>query len=659
MFKTKKNLNSLEHIIGSVDKTNPIHFKEKNEFFFRNADTIITSVHKNNNNNFITLLGTRFPSKDIISTFDSKKERFLIEQKIKKVLPKSSCNSKILSQEKELKNFGGKELFQEFEHQNNINDQDEILNKFRSTYTSKFLNGTISEFNSTKMSFFNNKEKAKSKLFVDKLSKKKMNNNNLNLKLKQNKGISTMSYTINEKNLIEVPKLMKISKSNSKIDFHNQSIRYMSSNKKPTINVMKKSKSHNLLDLNRENLTSKKGVSPKNDLFFTQTKFKTNQINSKIKEKLKNKTIIKKEFIKSIKISNMKKKDSNNENNKENFITPKKFSKRNNEIKSLITNLEPENTIQPKNNKFYSNLKKNNKSIHLSLNDRFSKSMSHLEFSNNFKSIWKIDHKVDYTKSAFSSIWLKKLKKDSKSQTDKIKRLNDFDRKLSIKMKKEEEFKKNPKNKFSLRQLICPGKTKIEKAYDFYELNDKNKEIIKSMSKDIYGFEQDDINRLIKEIKYSTLNSSKRTFNFEEYFKKKYPNLSYNQNSKVIAGTHILDVPNHFPKNYMDNIDYKTDRAIYNNLIRDFLDINKTSNIDRNLFYECLSKKKTKSIEKKSIKNYQTFNKTCDYMNNESKMIKNDLISNRSILRTNSLYLDPTWCVFIKTNNHNMNLKND
>ena len=122
MFKTKKNLNSLEHIIGSVDKTNPIHFKEKNEFFFRNADTIITSVHKNNNNNFITLLGTRFPSKDIISTFDSKKERFLIEQKIKKVLPKSSCNSKILSQEKELKNFGGKELFQEFEHQNNINE---------------------------------------------------------------------------------------------------------------------------------------------------------------------------------------------------------------------------------------------------------------------------------------------------------------------------------------------------------------------------------------------------------------------------------------------------------------------------------------------------------------------------------------------------------
>jgi len=84
MLNKKKNIDTLEYFLGRIDRTNPILFKEKNEFFFQNADSIITSEQKSNKNLFLDLLGCRFPTKEYEIQFDTDKKRFVIPEIEKK-----------------------------------------------------------------------------------------------------------------------------------------------------------------------------------------------------------------------------------------------------------------------------------------------------------------------------------------------------------------------------------------------------------------------------------------------------------------------------------------------------------------------------------------------------------------------------------------------
>jgi hypothetical protein len=666
MLKKKKNNDTLEYYLGRIDRTNPILFKEKNEFFFQNADSIITSEQKSNKKLFIDLLGCRFPNKDYQIQFDTDKNRFVIPEIEKKnqISKKEFYRniSHIPSKNKEIispiREEGHKTNFLKFssfinndkqvrqkvklnqDPQNNIrfigpNSSKPPVNPKTDYKANSCINSTnVSFFSGTKMFSRKSSEVFNEKLLINKGLKITTQNRD---KIIRSSNSCNHKYFVNSNSQKETNKdgLNNFSKTNSY--FHK-----IKENKINNIKFNHLSKSNsdisftNIPDKNQTPFKTNSNIpSPANQNRLSYT-FRSKDINYNIKEKVMKNTIINKDFI----------------NNLKEFS--KLISERNKlEIKSVKCN-EDYNTERIGDQRRLSKYRLENmmkKTISSSKIDKMNNSMINLGFSKDFKKLKKIKSKsaLNVSDNRFKTLWLQKKIQSKKPLTKNIKNLDLFDRLLNRKLQKEEIVKNLEKAQFNIKKFIFPGfKSRIEKAYEVFEIDEKTKHIINSMCKDIFGYEENDLDQRLREIKFSVL--KKKKDNFPEKFQNNSLCPNKNQKSKEMAGTLILNIPNHFPENYSKNWNETSGKKIFN---KEFLMMRKSDNMNKELFYTSLSKKSNNNDFKAKtvLKNSNSIYETCENLALDNKSLKNDILMRTKVLSKSSLYLDPSWCICADSKN--------
>jgi len=667
MLNKKKNIDTLEYFLGRIDRTNPILFKEKNEFFFQNADSIITSEQKSNKNLFLDLLGCRFPTKEYEIQFDTDKKRFVIpeiEKKNKKYTKEFiESNSQFPYKNREINIPIRKEDYNHVLKSTSLLNNDkqgtqkvkltqhpQNNNRYFGLNSSKLQANPKTDYkakscmNSTNVSFFSGSKiisRKSSEVFNDKL----LINKGLKITPKNKDKIIRSSNSSNHKSFVNSISRLETNKDKSnnfsKTNSHFHKIKENQINNIKFNHLNKSNSDISFTNIPKNNQITYKtssnlpSPSPSHQKPFSST-FRSKDINYNIKEKVMKKTIINKDFI----------------NNLKEFS--KMISERNKlEIKNVKFNGDY-NTDRVGDQRRLSKFRSENmmrKTISSSKNDKMNNSMINLGFSKDFKKLKKIKikSKLNVSDNRFTSLWLQKKIQSKKPLTNNIKNLALFDRKINKKLQKDEMIKSKEKAQFNIKKFIFPGfKSRIEKAYEVFEIDEKTKHIISSMCKNIFGYEENDLDQRLREIKFSILKNKKE--NFPENFKNNNIIPNKNKNSKEMAGTLILNIPNHFPENYSKNWNDTSGKKTFN---KEFLTMKKADNMNKELFYTSLSKKSNPYDFKAKIvlKNSNSIYKNCENLVLDNKSLKNDILMRTKVLSKSSLYLDPSWCICADSKN--------
>lgn len=143
-MKNIRSKETLEHFFGKVDQTNPLEFKEKNNFIYNYAQEMLDSENKYNKGLFYEVLGKiKKPSKHTLEIKSKLKDKSSINQ--------DTDNGPRTKSREALKDKGGKAIFDYYNQPSNKH----MLNMSNGSFDNKSANTSIIESYRTKNNISN------------------------------------------------------------------------------------------------------------------------------------------------------------------------------------------------------------------------------------------------------------------------------------------------------------------------------------------------------------------------------------------------------------------------------------------------------------------------------------------------------------------------